>query len=374
MSDNKPRLTALAQSLPATVPFVGPEAQERARGGRAFRARLGANENGFGPSPNVVMAIADAAPEMWKYCDPESHDLKEALAAHLGVPFDNIAIGEGIDGLLGLTVRLYMEPGQPVVTSLGAYPTFNYHIAGFGGRVVAVPYENDRESFDGLLDAVRRENPPIVYLSNPDNPMGSWWDADEIMRFADALPATTMFVLDEAYGEFAPASAIPAIDISRRNMLRMRTFSKAYGLAGLRCGYAVGHADAIAAYEKVRNHYGMSLMTQVAAQAALADQAYLRHVCAQVARARDEIGRIGQENGLIALPSATNFVALEAGDGAFALKLMQALLDRDVFVRKPMAPVLDRCIRVSAGPDDELAIFAAELPGALAQARGNQAT
>jgi histidinol-phosphate aminotransferase len=308
---------------------------------------------------------------MWKYCDPESHDLKEALAAHLGVPFANIAIGEGIDGLLGLTVRLYMEPGQPVVTSLGAYPTFNYHIVGFGGRVVAVPYENDRESFGGLLEAVAREKPPIVYLSNPDNPMGSWWEADEIERFADALPATTMFVLDEAYGEFAPDSAMPPIDVSRPNMLRMRTFSKAYGLAGMRCGYAIGHAEAVSAFEKVRNHYGMSLMTQVAAQAALADQGHLTETRKKVARARDEIGRIGRENGLKPLPSATNFVALDAGDGQFALKLMQALLDRDVFVRKPMAPGLDRCIRVSAGPDDELAIFAEELPGALAQARGN---
>ena len=370
MTDTAPRLTRLAQSLPATVPFVGPETQERKRG-HLFRARLGANENSFGPSPKVAAAMAEAAPQMWKYCDPESHDLKQALSAHLGVPADNLAIGEGIDGLLGLTVRLFMEAGQPVVTSQGAYPTFNFHIAGFGGRTVAVPYRDDREDLDGLLAAVRRENPPIVYLSNPDNPMGSWWQADELERFADTLPATTMFVLDEAYGEFAPASAIPALDPSRRNVLRMRTFSKAYGLAGMRCGYAIGHQDTIAAFEKVRNHYGMSLMTQIAAKAALADQAYLVETCAKVARARDEISRIGRENGLTPLPSATNFVALDAGDGALALKLMNALLDRDVFVRKPMAPGLDRCIRVSAGPDAELAIFAAELPGALAQARGN---
>jgi histidinol-phosphate aminotransferase len=371
MTGNAPRLTALAESLPATVPFVGPEAQERARGGKPFRARLGANENGFGPSPRVVEAMATAAPGMWKYCDPENHDLKEALAAHLGVGTENIAIGEGIDGLLGLTVRLYMDAGQPVVTSLGAYPTFNYHVAGFGGRLVAVPYENDRESLDALLYAVRKENPPIVYLSNPDNPMGSWWEANELERFMDALPPTTMLVLDEAYGEFAPPSAVPALDVARPNLLRFRTFSKAYGLAGMRCGYAIGHADAITAFEKVRNHYGMCLMTQVAALAALRDQDHLADTVAKVARARDEIGRMGKANGLEPLPSATNFVALDAGDGEFAKALMQALLDRDVFVRKPMAPGLDRCIRISAGPDEELAIFAAELPGALAQARGN---
>src|SRR5690606_14677833 len=94
----------------------------------------------------------------------------------------NIAIGEGIDGLLGLIVRLFVEQGAPVVTSLGAYPTFNYHVAGFGGRLVTVPYLDDRESTDGLLDAARRENAPLVYLSNPDNPMGTWWEAADVSR------------------------------------------------------------------------------------------------------------------------------------------------------------------------------------------------
>src|SRR5690606_33806750 len=141
---SRPALTPLAATLPATVPFVGPEAQERARG-RPFRARIGANESGFGPSPAVQAAIAANAGAVWMYGDPENHDLKHALAAHLGVGADNIAIGEGIDGLLGLIVRLHIESDMPVVTSLGAYPTFNYHIAGFGGRLVTVPYVDDRE-------------------------------------------------------------------------------------------------------------------------------------------------------------------------------------------------------------------------------------
>ncbi|MBX3529863.1 MAG: pyridoxal phosphate-dependent aminotransferase [Rhizobiaceae bacterium] len=371
MTTERPRLTPLAESLPSTVPFVGPENQERKRG-RPFRARLGANENGFGPAPSVQRAMAQAAGSMWKYCDPDNHDLKAAVAAHLKVPFETVAIGEGIDGLLGLAVRLYADRGTPVVTSLGAYPTFNYHVAGFGARLVTVPYENDRESLDRLLDAVAAEAAPLLYLSNPDNPMGTWWEATEIERFVDRLPATTMLLLDEAYGETAPASALPPLDPSRPNVLRLRTFSKAYGLAGLRCGYAIGHPDAISAIDKVRNHYGMNKMAQVAGVAALADTAYLADVTGKIAASRDEISRIGRVNGLTPIPSATNFVALDAGaDGAYALRLMQALLARDVFVRKPMAAGLDRCIRVSAGPEDEVAIFAAELPGAIADARGN---
>src|SRR5262245_46205543 len=361
--------TRLVQSLPATVPFVGPENQERTRG-RPFRARIGANESSFGPSPSVIAAMNAAAPEMWKYCDPDNHDLKAALAAFHNVPYETVVVGEGIDGLLNLAVRMYLEPGDAVVTSLGAYPTFNFHVAGFGGRLVTVPYENDRESLDGLLAAVRREKAKMVYLSNPDNPMGTWWEADEVSRFAAALPADTMLVLDEAYGETGPASALPPIDPAVPNVLRLRTFSKAYGLAGIRCGYAIGERQAISDFEKIRNHYGTSRMAQIAGVAALADQAWLQHVAGRVAVGRKRIAGIARENGLVPIESATNFVTIDCGgDGDFALKVLKALIARDVFIRKPMAPVLNRCIRVSVGLDHELDIFAEELPRALKEAR-----
>jgi histidinol-phosphate aminotransferase len=364
-----PRLVPLVASLPATVPFVGPEAQERTRG-KPFRARIGANESSFGPSRAVIEAMASAAPGMWMYCDPDNHDLKAALAAHLNVDFDNIVIGEGIDGLLNLIVRMYVAPGDPVVTSLGAYPTFNFHVAGFGGRLVTVPFENDRENLDGLLAVAGRESAPLIYLSNPDNPMGTWWESAEIVRFVDALPETTMLILDEAYGETAPPSALPPLDTSRPNVVRMRTFSKAYGLAGIRCGYAIGEAGVIGNFEKIRNHYGVSRMAQIAGVAALADQPYLSEVVSKVSSGRDRIAAIARANGLTSIPSATNFVTIDCGaDRAFALKVMQNLLSRDVFVRKPMAPVLDRCIRVSVGLDHELAILEEELPGALTAAR-----
>ncbi len=366
----RPALTPVVEALPSFVPFVGPEAQERTRG-RPFRARIGANESSFGPSPKVIAKMQQVAADQWMYCDPDNHDLREGLARHLGVPMGSVVVGEGIDGLLGLAVRMYVDEGTVVVTSQGAYPTFNFHVAGSGGRLVTVPFENDKESLDGLLDAVRRENAGIVYLSNPDNPMGTWWEADEVMRFADALPETTLFILDEAYGETGPASASPAIDISRPNFLRMRTFSKAYGLAGIRCGYAFGDQELIQNFEKIRNHYGTSRMAQVAGLAALEDQAWLQHVVAKVAAGRQRLNDIARSNGLVPIASATNFVTMDCGaDGAFALKVMQHLLSRDVFIRKPMAPGLDRCIRVSVGLDHELDIFAEELPGALAAARG----
>jgi len=187
----RPALTPLVGALPSTVPFVGPEAQERDRG-RAFRARIGANESSFGPSPRVIARMESVARDQWMYCDPDNYDLKQAAARHLGVSAENVVVGEGIDGLLSLVARMYAAPGDAVVTSLGAYPTFNFHIAGVGGRLVTVPYESDKESLDGLLAAVVREKAPLVYLSNPDNPMGTWWEADDVSRFAAALPADTM--------------------------------------------------------------------------------------------------------------------------------------------------------------------------------------
>ncbi|PIE08137.1 MAG: histidinol-phosphate aminotransferase [Rhodobacterales bacterium] len=365
-----PRYTPLAESLPATVPFVGPETRERTRG-RAFRARLGANENVFGPSPRAISAMERAAAETWMYADPESHDLRHALAAHLGVGPENVIVGEGIDGLLGSLVRLIVAPGDVVVTSAGAYPTFNYHVAGFGGVLETVPFRDDREDPEALVARAAELRPKLVYIANPDNPMGTWHGAEAIHAMRDALPDGTLLVLDEAYIEFAPAGTAPEIDPDDPRVIRFRTFSKAYGMAGARVGYGIGAPGLIAAFDKVRNHFGMARISQAGALAALADGAWLAEVTAKVARARARIGEIAAQNGLTALPSATNFVAVDCGaDGAFATRVLEALDARDIFVRKPFVAPQDRCIRVSAGTEEMLDLFAAALPEALAEARG----
>ena len=363
-----PRITPLVAALPATVPFVGPETQERQRG-RPFRARIGANENGFGPSPKAVEAMRAAAAETWKYCDPENHDLKRALAERLGVGPENVVVGEGIDGLLGLTVRLVVEPGLPVVTSLGAYPTFNFHVVGFGGRLVTVPFAGDREDPEALLAAAAAEDARLVYFSNPNNPMGSWWPAATVADLMARAPEGAVLCVDEAYGEFAPDGTLPPIDVDNPNVLRFRTFSKAYGMAGARIAYAVGNAALIREFDKIRNHFGVNRTAQVGALAALADGAHLAWVKDRVAAARTRIGAIAAANGLAALPSATNFVTIDCGrDGVFARRVLAALTARGVFARMPGVAPHDRCIRVSCAPDDELDVFEAELPAALAAA------
>ena len=149
------RLRKLINELPASVPFVGPEAQERMRG-RGFRARIGANESVFGPSPKALKAMQEAAADCWKYGDPENHDLRHALAHLHSVRPENIVVGEGIDGLLGYLARMTVDQGVRVVTSLGAYPTFNYHVAGYGGELVTVPYRDDCEDLEALISTARQ--------------------------------------------------------------------------------------------------------------------------------------------------------------------------------------------------------------------------
>jgi histidinol-phosphate aminotransferase len=283
------------------------------------------------------------------------------------VGLEQVLLGAGIDEMLGNVVRMLVEPGTPVVTSRGAYPTFNYHVAGFGGVLEAVPYRNDAIDLDALLDAVRRTGAPLVYLANPDNPMGTWHGASEVRAFLDALPPTTLLVLDEAYIEFAPDDATWPMAADDPRLIRMRTFSKAYGMAGARVGYAIAPEQTITSLGKIRNHFGVNRLAQAGALASLADDDFLAQVVTQVARGRDEYRSLATRLGLTCVPSATNFVCLDVGDGGRARALLAALNEEGVFVRMPGVAPLDRCIRVTVGTPEERAVFARVFEQVLAR-------
>lgn len=350
----------LIADLPATVPFVAPEALER-RSGRPLALRLGANESTFGPSPRAVAAMREAAARVAWYGDPESYDLRAALAQRHGVAMEHIVVASGIDDLLGLVVRTFLDRGETAVTSLGAYPTFNYHVAGYGGRLEAVPYREDRNDLDALAQAAARTGARLVYLVNPDNPTGSYHTVEHLRAFVERLPDECLLLLDEAYTDFAPEEAVPPIAADDPRVIRLRTFSKAHGMAGARIGYALAPEGTIRAFDKVRLHFGVNLVGQAGALASLADTAYLGAVVAAVAAGREDYAALGRELGIPTLPSATNFVAFDAGDPARARALLDALAARDVFVRMPGAPPLNRCIRVTVGTPEERAAFAAVL-------------
>ncbi|MEM9058706.1 MAG: aminotransferase class I/II-fold pyridoxal phosphate-dependent enzyme, partial [Pseudomonadota bacterium] len=342
-------------NLPATTPFVGPEELERRRGA-PFQLRIGANESAFGQSPAGMAAMRDALATSAWYADPTSHNLRHALAARHGVTAEEIVVDAGIDTLLGLTVRLFCAPGTPVVTSLGAYPTFNYHVNGYGAVLHTVPYAGFYEDPDALLAEAHEVGARLIYLANPDNPMGTCHGAEAIQRLIDNLPADCLLVLDEAYIEFAPAGLAATLDTDNPQVLRFRTFSKAYGMAGQRIGYCIANAEIIAAFEKVRNHFDLNRVAQAGATASVDDDAFLAGVRDAVEAARQQVYALAQTLDLHAEPSFTNFVALDVGGTDRALTLLERLAARGVFMRMPGVAPLNRCVRVGLAQPDDMAL------------------
>ena len=353
-----PTYTNIIKKLSSDVPFVGPETQER-KLGKKFMCRLGANESVFGPSANVIHAMQSCLEkDIWQYGDPENFDLLQKLSEFYSLPRDNFIIGEGIDGLLGNLVRLFIEPGDEVISSLGAYPTFKYHIDGFGGKMSLVPYNNYFEDLDALLIAAKKRKAKILYLSNPDNPMGTFHPKDHMEDFIDKIPDDTILCLDEAYADFVDKNELASIDLEKENVIRFRTFSKAYGLAGLRVGYGIGNKKMVKAFNKVRNHFGVNKLGQIAAKVALEDQDHLKTILKKVDQSKKDIATVFQRFGFSSLSSRTNFVPINSGgDGKFALKLMRSLIQEKIFVRMPSVSPLNSFIRITAGTSDDLTVL-----------------
>jgi len=363
MSQHPQPAPAIA-AVPATTPFVAPEELAR-RVGRSSLVRLGANESAFGPSPQAIAAMQAAIPLTSLYGDPESVDLRTALAAKHNCKIENIVVGSGVDELLGLICRTYGSVGDPVVMSHGSYATFAYHAIGHGLELITVPpFPDGSVDVEAMLAKAHERKPKIVYLANPDNPSGSFIDVDVVTRLRDGLPPDTLFVLDEAYSDFVTAGSLLPDPIDERT-IRLRTFSKAYGMAGARIGYALASREAIAVFQKIRHHFGVNRTSQIGALAALHDREFVRGVVAEVVRGREEYYAFGARMGVHTLPSQTNFACFEIGTRPQAEAMMQGLLERGVFVRKPGEPPINGFIRVTVGTAEERAVFYEQFSAAL---------
>ncbi|HVJ54103.1 MAG TPA: aminotransferase class I/II-fold pyridoxal phosphate-dependent enzyme [Aliidongia sp.] len=351
-----PALTPLVAALPASIPFVAPEALER-RTGKPLAVRLGANESLFGASPKAIEAMRRAAPEVQLYGDPDGFELRAALARHHGLTLDHIVLGCGIDELFQMLAHCYLAPGQVVVMSDGAYPTFAYSVRGVGGEIRTVPYRDDRNDWPALVELARREQAKLLFIANPDNPSGSWLGAEEQRQLLDRLPPGCLLVLDEAYAEFAPPGSLVEVAGDDPRIIRFRTFSKARGLAGMRVGYVLGAPDLVRPFDRIRTQFAVGRMAQAAAMAALADTDHVASVVAAVEAGKRDYAALAAEHGFAALPSATNFVAIDVGSVERAKAILTALVEREgVFIRMPGAAPLNRCIRVTVGrPEDRLA-------------------
>ncbi|OYD06745.1 aminotransferase class I/II-fold pyridoxal phosphate-dependent enzyme [Paludifilum halophilum] len=354
---SRPPFSDIVSSLPATVPFVPPEESER-RTGQKIQLRLGANESSFGMSPRAAEAMRHAVEEAHLYGDAHCHELRTELARHHGVETEHIVFGSGIDELLGLICRVFLNPGDPITTSLGGYPTFNYHVKGFGGQLHQVPYDGDRNDLKGLADKARQTGSRILYLANPDNPTGTFYTAEELKCFRRQLPEGCLLLLDEAYVEFAPEEDVMPFDPADPQIIRTRTFSKAHGMAGARIAYAITHPETVDAVNKIRNHFGINRIAQAGALASLRDPGFIRSVAEKVAQGREEYASLARELGFRPIPSSTNFVAIDVGSAKRAQAIMDALWEEGVFVRVPGVEPLNRCIRVGVGTPEERRQFA----------------
>lgn len=354
------RPTPAVEAIPATTPFIGPEQLMR-ESGKSELTRLGANESAFGPAPTAIAAMAAELPRLSWYGDPESLDLRDALAAKHGCEAGQVVVGSGIDDLMGLAVRAFVAPGDATLSTHGTYPTFLYHVVGFGGRPLHASYLGDGGlDLEALHAVATRERPRIVYLANPDNPSGSFIPRRALERFYEGLPHDALLLLDEAYADFVDESELlPPLFADR--LVRLRTFSKAYGMAGARIGYALASERNVQTFQKIRLHYGINRNAQIGALASLADREFANFVVRETSRARDDYYRIARDLGLRYLESQTNFVCIDLGSARRANDVMNELFARGVWVRKPGAPPLDSCIRVSAGTEPMRRAFEAAM-------------
>lgn len=361
----EPRPSAAVEGIPPTTPFIGPEELARAGGHREL-LRLGANESAFGISPKALAAMQAELPRLSWYGDPESIDLRESLSQLYQCNVGNVVVASGIDDLMGLTVRAFVSPGSLAITTRGSYPTFNFHVVGYGGALECVDYTSDgKVDVQALGAAANRLKPAIVYVANPDNPSGSVRSRREIQGLLQAIPASTVLLLDEAYAEFAQDEDLLENVIDER-LIRMRTFSKAYGMAGARIGYAITTPRIVATFQKIRLHYGVNRNAQVGALAALSDSAFVGEVVRQVAQGREDYMELARSLGLAYQTSATNFVCIGLGSAARATSMVNDLLSRGVFIRKPSAPPLDGYVRVTVGTPPQRCAFAQHFRALLA--------
>jgi histidinol-phosphate aminotransferase len=362
-----PEPTPLLAAVPQAVPFVAPEELAR-RVGRASLLRLGANESAFGPSPRALEAMSAALHDVSLYGDPESRELREAIARRHACGIERVVVASGIDELLGLVVRAYLAPGEIAVATRGTYPTFVYHVFGFGARLETMPYGDDGSvPLHDLAVLSRGVDAKLVYLANPDNPSGSLRGRRDVETFLANVNPRAIVILDEAYADFVPAGELVP-DPPGAQTVRMRTFSKAFGLAGIRIAYAIADPSVIAALQKIRHHFGVNRVAQAGALAALDDSAFVASVVREVARGRAEYADLGERLGVPTFPSAANFVCFDLGTRERAEWMVEELLRRGIFVRKPGAAPIDRAIRVTVGTAAQRAAFAHAFTEALAAA------
>ncbi|HEV8385395.1 MAG TPA: histidinol-phosphate transaminase [Candidatus Acidoferrales bacterium] len=329
--------------------------------------KLASNENPLGPSPLAVEAVRKYVAECHRYPDGGGYYLREKLAQRHGVPMENIFLGEGSSELIDLAARILLKPGEEGLTSDGTFPLYRISILAAGGTLIKIPLKDYAFDLDAMARAVTPQT-RVIYLANPNNPTGTMFSLKEFEAFFRKVSDTSeaLVVLDEAYCDYVESEDFSVslhLACTATNLLVLRTFSKVYGLAGMRIGYGVGPVGLLVEMNKLRTPFNTSNVAQAAAFAALDDAAHVQ-------RSR-ESNRAGMQQmtsrldalGVKYIPSYGNFVLVEMGRDS--KDVATALLKLGVIVR-PMAWMgFPTAIRVTVGTAEENARFLEALPKAM---------
>ncbi|HET8552365.1 MAG TPA: histidinol-phosphate transaminase [Gammaproteobacteria bacterium] len=336
--------------------------------------KLASNESPLGPSPKAKTAVQAQLDELAIYPDGNAYDLKQALAAHWAVSADQITLGNGSDELVRILGEVMLDSSRNAVMSRHGFVSYVIATRAVGAelRIAAanpadapMPYGHNLDAMLALIDAATR----LVFIANPNNPTGTWLGRDELVRFLDAVPDEVVVVLDEAYFEYVEQADYPnGVRLLEHypNLVVLHTFSKAYGLAGLRVGCAISHPQLANLMNRVRPPFNVNALAQVAAQAALADTAHLDEAVRTNREGRAALERALTDMGLSFLPSVGNFVTVDVRrDGR---EVFELLLREGVIVRPIGGYDLPTHLRVTVGLPDENRRFIEALKKVLADA------
>ncbi len=320
--------------------------------------KLASNENPFGPSPLAVEAGRRAMGEVRLYPDGGCCKLRRRLADRFELSPDQIILGNGSNEIIELLGHVFLEPGDEVVMGSPAFVVYKLVTLLFGARPIEVDLVDHRHDLGRMADAVT-ERTKLIFLPSPNNPTGTANSQEEIETFVESLPGSVVFVLDEAYAEYLerPPDLRPLIAAGHK-VVCMRTFSKIFGLAGLRVGYGYGSGELIALLNRVRQPFNLNSVAQAAALAALDDGDHLERCRSSNQQGLVQIGEGFKRLGLESIPSVANFVTVRVGDGR---GYFQALQEAGVIVRPMEGYGMGDWIRVSVGTPGENDRLLAEL-------------
>jgi histidinol-phosphate aminotransferase len=325
--------------------------------------KLASNEGPFGPFPAALEALEAQRHELNRYPDGGAYALRAALAARHGVAFEDVALGSGADGVIDCLSQAVLEEGDEIVCGWPSFPSYVLDAIKLGARPVRVPLRDHCYDLEALLDAVTTRT-KLVYVCHPNNPTGTMNGREELTRFLDRVPGHILTVLDQAYFEYIDdpdyPDGIEEYFKAGRRVVVLRTFSKIYGLAGLRVGYGIAPKEVVTEIGKVRRAFDITSAAQVAALASLGDERELGRRRAQCVAERAHVVEILERAGFdVAGPAVANFVYADTGGDARAV--FDAMLREGVIVRPLNAFGSDAAIRVTVGTSEENAFLAEAL-------------